>query len=44
MVGSSRESVNRTLRNWHQQGIVELKDGWITVPSRDALGALAGCA
>lgn len=43
MVGSSRESVNRALRNWHPQGIVELKDGSITVLSRDAPGALAEC-
>lgn len=44
MVGSSRESVNRALRKWHQQGIVRLKDGWITVVQRDALDALAECA
>jgi CRP-like cAMP-binding protein len=44
MVGSSRESVNRTLRHWHQQGVVELKDGWIAVVGRDALAALAECA
>ena len=43
MVGASRESVNRTLRRWHEQGLVELKDGWITVLSRDALNALAEC-
>jgi CRP/FNR family cyclic AMP-dependent transcriptional regulator len=44
MVGSSRESVNRTLRQWHQQGLLELKDGWITILGRDALAALAACA
>lgn len=44
MVGSSRESVNRALRQWHQQGIVELNEGWIAVIDRDALNALAECA
>ena len=44
MVGSSRESVNRALRQWHQQGIVELNEGWIAVIDRGALNALAECA
>lgn len=43
MIGSSRESVNRTLRHWHQQGILELHGGWITLRNRDALAALAEC-
>lgn len=44
MVGSSRESVNRTLRQWHRQGIVQFDAGLICVARRDALTALAECA
>lgn len=41
MVGSTRESVNRALRAWQLQGIVELRDGWIRVKQRETLVALA---
>jgi CRP-like cAMP-binding protein len=36
-----RESVNRVLNDWQREGIVELKDGWIVVGDREALGDLA---
>lgn len=31
MVGVSREGVNRQLRAWHDEGLIELKRGWIVV-------------
>lgn len=31
MVGASRESVNRTLRAWHEQGLIEIGRGSITI-------------
>lgn len=42
MVGSTRESVNRALRAWHRDGIVQLDNGWIEIKRQDALSALAG--
>ena len=43
MTGTSRESVNRTLRVWQQRGILEVRDGWIVIHRLDAVAALAGC-
>ena len=31
MVGGSRENVNRCLRKWHDEGRVELRDGWLVL-------------
>jgi len=41
MIGSARENVNRSLRKWHGDGVVELKDGWIVIRDRAALSRLA---
>lgn len=41
MIGSSRENVNRCLRKWQKEGVLDLKDGWIILPDRDALAQIA---
>src|SRR5262245_61901343 len=41
MINASRENVNRCLRNWQRQAIVDIDDRWIVVLQRDALAALA---
>jgi CRP-like cAMP-binding protein len=42
MINATHENVNRCLRNWQRQGIVDLDERWITVQQREALGAIAG--
>ena len=37
MVGGTRESVNRCLRSWHRDGIVQIAEGSIIVVNRPAL-------
>lgn len=44
MIGGSRENVNRCLRGWQKAGVIELKDGWILIPDRDALLRLAAAS
>ena len=33
----SREGVNRQLGAWHEEGLIELKQGWIIVADLQAL-------
>ena len=40
LIGSSRENVNRCLRNWQKRGLIELDKGWVIIPDRDALEAV----
>jgi CRP-like cAMP-binding protein len=40
MAGGTRENVNRCLRDWERQGIVELKDRWTIIRNPDALRQL----
>ena len=42
MIGGTRETVNRCLRDWQRQGILELKGGWTIILRPDALEELAG--
>jgi CRP-like cAMP-binding protein len=42
MINATRENVNRCLRNWQRQGILDLDERWIVVLQREALGAIAG--
>jgi CRP/FNR family transcriptional regulator, cyclic AMP receptor protein len=42
MINATRENVNRCLRHWQRQGIVDLDERWIVVLQREALGAIAG--
>ncbi len=42
MVGGSREAVNRCLRKWQKDGLVEMSDGRILVPDPEALASAAG--
>jgi CRP-like cAMP-binding protein len=42
MIGGTRETVNRCLRDWQRQGILELKAGWTIILRPDALEELAG--
>jgi CRP-like cAMP-binding protein len=41
MVGGTRESVNRCLRNWQRSGIVQISEGTIVVMNQDALEDMA---
>ena len=40
MAGGTREKVNRCLRDWHRQGIIELKNRWTIIRKPEALRAL----
>jgi CRP-like cAMP-binding protein len=42
MVGTSRESVNKQLRAWEQDGLVTLKRERVTLNDLDALRLIAG--
>lgn len=42
MVGSSRETVSRTMRNLEEQGIIEVSRGKLAIANRAALEAAAG--
>lgn len=44
MVGTSRESINKQLRSWTQDGLVSSDRGWITVRDLDRLESLAHLA
>jgi CRP/FNR family transcriptional regulator, cyclic AMP receptor protein len=41
MVGGTRESVNRCLRNWQRNGIVQIAEGLIIITDRSALEEMA---
>ncbi len=41
LVGSSRESVNKQLRSWVQDGVIALEAGRVVVKDESALGAIA---
>jgi CRP/FNR family cyclic AMP-dependent transcriptional regulator len=41
LVGAARESVNRCLRTWQQDGIIAIKGGLIVINDRTALEELA---
>lgn len=40
VVGSSRENVNRHLRRWQDDGLIELKSGWIVLLNLEALARI----
>ena len=42
MINATRENVNRCLRHWQRQGILDIDERWIIVLRRDALAAIAG--
>ena len=42
MINATRENVNRCLRNWQRQGIVDVSVRWITVLQRDMLKTIVG--
>jgi CRP/FNR family transcriptional regulator, cyclic AMP receptor protein len=44
MAGGTRENVNRCLRDWQRQGILDLKDGWTIILEPDALSELVQSA
>lgn len=37
MIGGTRESVNRCLREWHRRGFIQLDEGWIIIRDAAAL-------
>lgn len=44
MVGTSRESINKQIRAWEAEGVLQMERGTITIQDLDALEALAGFA
>lgn len=44
MSGGTREKVNRCLRDWHRQGILELKDRWTIIRKPEALREIVNSA
>jgi CRP-like cAMP-binding protein len=44
MIGGTRESVNRCLREWHRRGFIELAEGWIIIRDPAALEELGNTA
>lgn len=40
VVGSSRENVNRHLRRWQDEGLIELRGGWIVVLDLEAVSRI----
>jgi CRP/FNR family transcriptional regulator, cyclic AMP receptor protein len=44
MVGGSRESVNKCLRNWQRTGLVRMSEGSIVITDRGALESIADAA
>ncbi len=42
MVGASRESVNKQLQAWSDEGIVQLKRGYVAVLQPEGLTRIAG--
>jgi CRP/FNR family cyclic AMP-dependent transcriptional regulator len=41
LIGASRESVNKSLREWHRAGIVKIDDGFLVILDRTKLEAVA---
>jgi CRP/FNR family transcriptional regulator, cyclic AMP receptor protein len=41
LIGASRESVNKSLREWHRAGIVKVDDGFLVILDRTKLEAVA---
>ena len=41
LIGASRESVNKSLREWHRAGIVRIDDGFLVILDRTKLEAVA---
>lgn len=44
MVGTTRESVNKQMRLWVDEGVLRMEGGYVTLLQRDALEELAGPA
>jgi CRP/FNR family transcriptional regulator, cyclic AMP receptor protein len=42
MIGGTRESVNRCLREWHRRGLIQLEEGWIIIRDAPALAMIGG--
>lgn len=43
LVGATRESINKQLRAWTEQGVMSADHGYLTIEKPDVLEALAGC-
>ncbi len=41
LIGLARENINRQLRAWQKEGLVDLTGGYITIKDEDALNAIA---
>ena len=43
LVGATRESVNKQMRAWTEEGLIRLERGYVTLRRPDAMEALAHC-
>ena len=43
LVGATRESINKQMRQWVEAGILKTDGGYILIQQTDALEKLAGC-
>ncbi len=44
LVGATRESVNKQMRRWNDEGVLELDEGFVLIRRPEVLERLAGCA
>jgi CRP-like cAMP-binding protein len=44
LVGATRESINKQLRAWTEEGVVSSTAGFVTIEQPEVLEALAGCS
>ncbi len=43
LVGATRESINKQMRAWNEEGIIGVDAGYVLIKKPEALEALAGC-
>jgi CRP-like cAMP-binding protein len=43
LVGATRESINKQMRAWNEEGVVSTERGYVTLVRPDVLETLAGC-
>ena len=43
LVGATRESINKQMRAWGEEGLIGLERGYVVILDADALEQLAGC-
>jgi CRP-like cAMP-binding protein len=43
LVGATRESINKQMRAWADEGLISLEHGYVTIRCRERMEALASC-